>query len=62
MNTRNKIVATVFLLITSSLLCMDIFFDFNLKSYLSHIGHCIAEGIIVLMFSRELNPTKDKDY
>ncbi len=54
MNTRRKFTFAVFLIITSLILCADIFFTKNTNIYFSHVLHCIAEGIIVLMFSREL--------
>jgi hypothetical protein len=40
--------------ITSFILCLDAFATENLMSFFSHLTHCIVEGIIVLMFSREL--------
>lgn len=56
MRMRHKIVAAIFFVITSLILCADVLFSKNVSPYLSHILHCIGEGIIVLMFSENLKP------
>jgi len=54
MNTRCKITASVFLFVISFILCADVLFIPNPNTFFSHVIHCVVEGIIVLMFSREL--------
>lgn len=54
MNIRQKVVATIFLIITSALLCADILFNRSEVSYFSHIVHSFVEGVIVLIFYENL--------
>lgn len=54
MNIWRKIVIALFIVITSIILCMDIIFTQNFEQSFSNIIHCIAEGIIILMISKEI--------
>lgn len=54
MNTRCKVTSAVFLTIISLILCADVLFIHNPNTYFSHVIHSIVEGIIILMFSKEL--------
>lgn len=51
---NTKLIAVIILIITSAILCGDILFGENLNQFLSHVIHCVVEGVIVLMFSKEL--------
>ena len=54
MDKRDIIRSTTVIILTSLILCVDIFFTENTASFFTHVIHCIGEAIIILMFSREL--------
>ncbi|CAB4148411.1 hypothetical protein UFOVP855_28 [uncultured Caudovirales phage] len=51
---NTKLIAAIILILSSAILCGDILFSENLNQFLSHVIHCVVEGVIVLMFSKEL--------
>ncbi len=54
MTRRNRLVSAAFIIIIAIILNTDTLFSKSFESFVSHIVHCIVEGIIILMFSREL--------
>ena len=54
MSIKKKTVIAFVIFITSCILCMNVLFLHDFELFISHVIHCIAEGIIILMFSREL--------
>lgn len=51
---RNKIISIIFIIIIAIILNVDVIFTKDSQSIFSHIIHCIGEGIVILMFSRNL--------
>lgn len=54
MTRRNKTVSSVFIIIIALILNLDILISKGFSDYFSYYIHCLVEGIIILMFSREL--------
>jgi hypothetical protein len=55
MAPKNKLVSAMVIIITSILASFDIvLFGEGIKPFFSHFLHCSTEGIIILMFSREM--------
>lgn len=54
MTRRSKTVSAVFIMLIAVILNVDTIFTENAHSIFSHITHCIVEGVIILMFAREL--------
>lgn len=54
MNRRSKIVSGTFIVLIAIILNTDIIFSKGIDDFVSHIFHCVVEGIIILMFAREL--------
>lgn len=54
MTRRNKVVSATFIIIIALILNLDILISKGFLSYFSYYIHCLVEGIIILMFSKEL--------
>jgi len=54
MTKRSKIVSAVFIVLIAVILNIDTLMHWDIHFYVSHLIHCIVEGVIILMFAREL--------
>jgi hypothetical protein len=54
MNRRSKIVSSTFIVLIAIILNIDTIFSKGMDDIFSHIIHCVVEGVIILMFAREL--------
>jgi hypothetical protein len=54
MNRRAKIVSSFMIVMVALIINFDTFCSKDLTSIVSHLVHCITEGVIILMFSREM--------
>jgi len=54
MNRRSKIVSGAFIVLIAIILNIDTLMHWDIHFYVSHIVHCVVEGVIILMFAKEL--------
>lgn len=54
MTRRAKIVSSFMIAIVALIINFDTYFTENIHGIVSHLVHCITEGVIILMFSREM--------
>lgn len=58
MTTRAKMVSSFMIVLVALIINFDTYFSNDLHGCVSHIVHCITEGVIILMFSREMRGEK----